>query len=213
MTQKIQQFWDKNAIRYDDSQRKSESIHRKILEKSYKYFDLQDHVLDFGCATGTLTIELAKKVKHIHGIDISPGMIGLAKKKKDASAIPSISFSPGTIFSKELTPASFDKIVSIAVIHLLEDKEDVIRRIHELLKPGGLFISVTPCFKDKMDFKNRLALTTTRLMQKLGLLPLHLNRFTFTDVGNLMIAHDFKIVESERMFDGMTICFAVAKKE
>lgn len=165
MNEKIKPFWDKNAMRYDDSERKSEAVNKEILAKTGKYLNANDKVLDFGCATGNKVIELSKKVKFIHGLDLSPEMISLANQKKDALNIHNISFSSGTIFNDEFKPDSFDKIVSFAVIHLLEDKEDVIKRIHELLKPGGLFISVIPCFKDKKAFSKGLEIKIYLLMK------------------------------------------------
>ena len=213
MIQNIQKFWDKNADRYDQGEQKSADVYKDILGRTNKYLDTEDNVLDFGCATGTKTIALAKSVRHIHGLDISPEMIRLANKKKEASNIQNVTFSSGTIFSQELEPASLDKIVSFAVIHLLEDKEEVIRRIHELLKPGGLFISVTACFKDKMTFKNRIGFISTLLMKKIGLIPLHLNMFKTSDVEHLMTAHHFKIMHAEKIFHGMSISFVAAEKE
>jgi ubiquinone/menaquinone biosynthesis C-methylase UbiE len=209
---KIEKFWDKNAPRYDESEKKSESVYQEIIERTTKYLSLNDHVLDFGCATGNKTIALAGKVRHIHGIDISPGMIGLANQKKAASKVPNVTFSSGTIFDEELQAASFDRIVSQAVVHLLEDKEAVIRRIYQLLKPGGLFISATPCFKDKMTFKKRIEVTLYVIMQRLGIFPLHLNMFTIRDVENIMTDQHFKIIEAEKIFHEISISYVVAQK-
>jgi 2-polyprenyl-3-methyl-5-hydroxy-6-metoxy-1,4-benzoquinol methylase len=39
--------------------------------------------------------------------------------------------------------------------NLLEDNQQVMQRITELLKPGGLFISTTPCLKEKLAFSNK----------------------------------------------------------
>jgi ubiquinone/menaquinone biosynthesis C-methylase UbiE len=212
MTQKIQKFWDKNAKRYDKSEQQSESVNQEIIAKTVKYLYPDDHVLDFGCATGTKAIELANKVRHIHGLDFSGEMIQIANKKKDELQIPNISFSRGTIFSNELEPVVFDKIVSYVVIHLLKDKEEVIRRIYELLKPGGLFISATACFKDKMAFKKSIEVKSYLLMQKLGIFPLHLNIFTTTDVEKLMTDQGFRIIEAERIFHEISISFVVAER-
>ncbi|KPK82756.1 MAG: hypothetical protein AMS27_14075 [Bacteroides sp. SM23_62_1] len=82
----------------------------------------------------------------------------------------------------------------------MEDNEKVFRRIHGLLKPGGLFISSTAFFKDKMAFKNSLECKALLLIKKLGLFPLHLNKFKTNDVENLMANQDFKIIEAEKYF-------------
>ena len=212
MTQKIQKFWDKQAKRYDGGEKQFEHVYEDIIAKTSKYLDLNDNVLDFGCATGTKTIALAVKVKHIHGLDISAEMINEAIQKKNGSKTSNISFSQGTIFKTDLEKASFDKIIAYGVIHLLEDYENVIRRIHELLKPGGLFISTTACMKDKMAIKTRLEVTTYLFMKRLGIFPLHLNMFMPTDVEKLIEDQNFQIVEAEKIFHGIPAIFVVARK-
>ena len=207
-----QQFWDKQAARYDDSEKQFEPAVKDIIAKTKEFLDADDTVLDFGCATGTKTIELANHISYIHGLDISTEMINEAVKKKNKTTIKNISFSQGTIFRSDLESASFDKIIAYSIIHLLEDSEKVIQRIYELLKPGGLLIAATPCIKDKMAFKNRLQFSAILFLKRLGLFPLYLNRFSSSDIEELIKSRNFSIVKSEKMFYGMTINFIVAKK-
>ena len=123
MTQKIQKFWDKQAKKYDRGEKQFEPVYKAIMAKTGKYLHLNDNALDYGCATGTKTMELAKKVHHIQGLDISAEMINEANKKKDESGLSNISFSQGTIFNTNLEKTSFDKIIAYGIIHLLEDQE------------------------------------------------------------------------------------------
>jgi len=210
---KTQIFWDKQAKKFDDSEKQFEPASRELIARTKEYLNANDNVLDFGCATGTKTLELADAIKHIHGLDISAEMISEATKKKNKANVRNVSFSQGTIFNDDLEKASFDKIIAYAIIHLMEESEKVIQRIHELLKPGGLFISATACFKDKMDIKTRLEFTTYRFMKPLGLFPLHLNMFKTSDVERLIYRQNFNIVKAEKLFfNGMTISFIVAEK-
>jgi len=212
MISKAEKFWDKQAKRFDYSERQSEPVYKEIIAKTRKHLNINDNVLDFGCATGTKTIELARGSKHIHGLDISTEMIRNAIKKKDEANIMNISFSKGTIFDDDFEKSSFDKIIAYAIIHLLEDSEKVIQRIHELLRPGGLFISTTACFKDKLAFKSRFEVTTYLFMKRLGISPLHLNMFMPADVEKLIEDQNFQIVEAEKIFHRITASFIVARK-
>jgi 2-polyprenyl-3-methyl-5-hydroxy-6-metoxy-1,4-benzoquinol methylase len=213
MMNKAQVFWDKQAKRFDDSQKKFEPAFQELIARTKEYLNANDNVLDFGCAAGTKTFELADWVKHIHGIDFSAEMICEATKKKNKVNVTNVSFSQGTIFNDDLEKASFDKIIAYSIIHLLKDSEKVIQRIHELLKPRGLLISETACFKDKMDFKTRLEFTTYRFMKRLGIFPLHLNMFKTSDVEQLINKQNFNIVKAEILFfNRMTISFIVAEK-
>ena len=213
MMNKAQIFWDKQAKRFDDSQKQFEPASKELIARTKEYLNANDNVLDFGCATGTKTFELADGVKHIHGLDFSAEMISEALKKKNEANITNVSFSQGTIFDDDLEKVPFDKIIAFSIIHLLEDSEKVIQRIHELLKPGGLFISETACFKDRMDFKTRLEFTISRFMKWLGIFPLHLNMFKTSDVEQLIKRQNFNIIKTEKLFfNGMTISFIVAER-
>jgi len=140
-------------------------------------------------------------------------MISEAINKKNKVNVTNVSFSQGTIFNNDLEKASFEKIIAYSIIHLLEDSEKVIQRIYELLKPGGLFISETACFRDKMDLKTRLEFTVYFIMKRLGIFPLHLNMFKTSDVEQLINRQNFRIVKAEKLFfNGMTISFIVAEK-
>ena len=213
MMNKAQIFWDKQAKRFDDSQKQFEPASKELIARTKEYLNANDNVLDFGCATGTKTLELADGIKHIHGLDFSAEMISAATKKKNKENVTNISFSQGTIFNNDLEKASFEKIIAYSIIHLLEDSEKVIQRIYELLKPGGLFISETACFRDKMDLKTRLEFTVYFIMKRLGIFPLHLNMFKTSDVEQLINRQNFSIVKAEKLFfNGMTISFIVAEK-
>jgi ubiquinone/menaquinone biosynthesis C-methylase UbiE len=213
MMNKAQKFWDKQAKRIDDNEKQFEPASRELIARAKKYLNANDNVLDFGCATGTKTLELADGIKHIHGLDISAEMISEATKKKNELNVTNVSFSQGSIYNDVLEKASFEKIIAYAIIHLLDDSEKEIQRIHELLKPGGLFISATACFKDKMDFKTRLVITSYRFMKRLGIFPLHLNMFNTYDMEQLINKQNFNIVKAEKLFfNGMTISFIVAEK-
>ena len=209
---KAQKFWDKQSKRYDSSEKQFDLVYQEIIAKTRKYLHANDTVLDYGCATGTKTLKLGDGIKHIHGLDYSAEMINEAIKKKNIAHADHVTFSKGTIFSDDLEKAFFEKVIAYGIIHLLEDVEKVIQRIHELLKPGGLFISTTACFKNKMTFRTRVSLSTYLFMKRIGAFPLHLNMFTTSDIEKLIRNQNFNIVKTEKMFNGMTISFIVAEK-
>lgn len=212
MITKAEKFWDKQAAAFKNSESQSDAINKDIIARIRKHLSINDNVLDFGCATGTKTIELAGGVKHIHGLDLSSEMIRYALIKKDDSITENVSFSKGTLSDDDFEKSSFDKIIAGAILHLLEDSEKVIRRIHELLKPGGLFISTTGCMKEKMVPGKRFEVTSILILKRLGIFPLHLNMYKATDVEKLISDQNFEIVESEKIFDKITASFIVARK-
>ena len=69
---KTEKFWDKVSNKFDKRSQKIDQTEIKTLENTKKYLNVNDIVLDYGCAIGTMAIEIADNVKKIHGIDISP---------------------------------------------------------------------------------------------------------------------------------------------
>lgn len=209
---KTQQFWDKQAKKYDYSEKQFDSVFKEIISKTKSYLNTSDTVLDYGCATGSKTIALADSAKQIHGLDFSIEMINDAIKRKNKAEISNVDFSQGTIFENIFENETFDTIIAYGIIHLLDDKENVIQKIHKLLKPGGIFISSTACLKEKMALKNRLEFSAYLLIKKLGIFPLHLNMLTTSETEHIICSNGFEIIKAEKLFCGITISFIIARK-
>ena len=83
MIDETQIFWNKQTKKYDYNERQFEPVFKEVISKTKEYLSTSDEVMDFGCATGTKTLELAGATKQILGIDISDEMIREATKKKN----------------------------------------------------------------------------------------------------------------------------------
>lgn len=212
MISKVQKFWDKQAKGYDYSERQFDPVFKKIILQTKNYLTTNDKVLDFGCATGTKTIELADSVKEILGVDISTEMINEANKKILKNDSKNIRFTQADISDDKFEKESFDKIITYGVLHLLENNDSILQRIHELLKPNGLLIASTACLKGKMALKNKLEFNAYLLIKKLRIFPLHLNMYMPVDVENMILLQGFEIIKAETIFHGITISFLIAKK-
>jgi 2-polyprenyl-3-methyl-5-hydroxy-6-metoxy-1,4-benzoquinol methylase len=71
-------------------------------------------------------------------------MVDIAKRKADEREINNVTFTKTSIFDKEFKEDFFDAILAFNILHCLESVEEAINRVKCLLKPNGLFISVTP---------------------------------------------------------------------
>lgn len=103
-------------------------------------------VLDIGCGTGTLTIEiarlLAKRGGRVNGIDAASKMIDVASRK--ALGLSNVRFDTATAETLPFPDASFDQILSTFFFHHI-DLELKVRALDEafrVLKPGGIFIII-----------------------------------------------------------------------
>lgn len=203
---KSEKFWDKSANGYDKEEMKDEDVRIKILERTKRYLKKKDSVLDYGCATGILANEIADNVEMVYGMDISSKMIQIAQNKASELNIQNVSYSHTTIFDENYKEGTFDVILGVYVLHLLEDMPKVLGRIHKLLKPGGLFISVTPCL-GKRTFTG----ISLSLLSKIGLIP-SLKTYSVAELEDSITNKEFKILESQCLQKRGQQYFIVAKK-
>ena len=206
-------FWDKASKNYDKTEERFEFIHRKSRENTKKYLKVDDIVLDYGCGTGTTSCELANYVKEIHALDISSKMIEIAKEKAEDSNVENVNFIQTDIFDKSYQNESFDIILAFNMLHTISNPQDVIQRIYKLLKPEGLFISITPCLRDKMSFLVHLQIRLVQILCKIGLIPIPIRRLKSIELDELLNNGNFQTIESEKIYKGASSYFIVAKKK
>jgi len=209
---KSKEFWDRASKNYDKTEERFEYIHSKSRENAKKYLNGSNIVLDYGCGTGTASCEIANRVKEIHAIDISSKMIEIAKRKAVASKVENINFVQTDIFDKRYKKESFDVILAFNMLHTVADPQVVMRRVYELLKPEGLFISVTPCLREKMAFLVDIQIQLVRILCKIGVIPIPIRRLKSSELDDLLVNGDFQTIDTEKLYKGASSYFVVAKK-
>ena len=123
------------AITKDESKFRKEIIDLAKLKGNEK-------ILDVGCGTGTLCLEIAKKHSgKINGIDISPNMIKKARKKAEKIKIK---FQIGCGTELPFKANSYNVVFSTLVTHLMTDgeKDKTIKEIKRVLKKNGRYVSI-----------------------------------------------------------------------
>jgi 2-polyprenyl-3-methyl-5-hydroxy-6-metoxy-1,4-benzoquinol methylase len=203
---KAEKFWDRAANTYDQEEKKDLPTYQKIIEKTRMYLKTNDTVLDFGCGTGLVSNKIAGNVKFVHAIDISSKMVAIAKEKAAGRKIENIDYAHSTLFDEQLRKGSFDVILAFYILHLVEDSQKVMQRLNELLRPGGLLISATPCMGEK-PILNRLF----SVAGKLGIIPT-INPFRSSEFVISIENEDFDIIENECLQRNSPQYFIVAKK-
>lgn len=148
-------------------------------------------VLEIGCGTGSTAIILAPNVKRIHAIDISSKMIEIARAKAQANNIGNISFQQSPVEELNNDAGTVDVVIGFSLLHLLENKENVVAAIYKLLKPGGLFITSTVCIDSSMRFLKLFA----PIGKLLGLMP-PVKFFTTQELKDCMQTAGFDIEQS-----------------
>ncbi len=201
-------FWDKHAEGYAKRPVSDKAAYQKKLEITRDYFRPDMEVLEFGCGTGSTAIAHAPYVKHILATDISAKMLEIARGKAEAGGVKNVTFSQTAIDDFNPDPESFNAVMGHSILHLVEDCDAVISKVHKMLKPGGLFISSTVCLGDSMKWSwFRFVAPLGRLV---GLMPLVRVLSTKNLVDSLTGA-GFEIDHQWKPEKGIAV-FIVAKK-
>ena len=97
-------------------------------------------VLDLGCGTGTLTLQLKQHqpAAEVFGLDGDPHILEIAREKSAAAGV-NIQWKEGLAFEMPYPSNYFERVVSCLMIHHLTkaDKVRAFREVHRVLKQGG----------------------------------------------------------------------------
>lgn len=161
-------FWNWMARRYARQPIADEAAYRRKLETTRSYLRPTMDVLEFGCGTGSTALYHAPHVARMDAIDYSAKMIEIARDKAKAQHIENVTFTVATIEDWQAEDHSYDAILGLSILHLLEDKEAVLRKVCRLLKSGGVFVSSTACLTGMSGIAKKLIPVGSAL----GILPL-----------------------------------------
>lgn len=100
-------------------------------------------VLEYGCATGDISIALAPTTAEVHGIDISGVAIEHAKRDAASAGLTNSHFYAMNAEAMEFEDDTFDLVFGSGIIHHL-DTEKSYREIRRVLKPKGVAVFKEP---------------------------------------------------------------------
>nr|WP_296076237.1 class I SAM-dependent methyltransferase [uncultured Actinoplanes sp.] len=94
-------------------------------------------VADVGCGPGRLTAYMGSLGLDVLGIDLSPGMIDVARREH-----PGLRFEVGSMTRLELADASLAGVLAwFSLIHVPDDEVPaVLREFRRVLRPGGVVL-------------------------------------------------------------------------
>lgn len=98
-----------------------------------------DLALDGGCGSGDLSLGLTQYARHVVGVDISPSMIALAKKRQAEQNRNNVNFVVADLENLPLGEETFDFVVSLETLHHTR-LEVVLPGLRRLVKPGGRMV-------------------------------------------------------------------------
>lgn len=94
-------------------------------------------VLDFGCGTGLLTLQLQPVVYSITGVDSSRGMIDVLKAKIDKQNLPNIKTQYLDTEKGDILKGTYHLIVSGMTLHHIKEIRPLLDQFYRILMPSG----------------------------------------------------------------------------
>jgi DNA gyrase subunit B len=107
----------------------------ELLARHAAMYDLPQgaRLLDVCCGSGVVGHAFGERVAEKTGLDITPEMVELARRRLDKVV-------QGTVYDIPFPEASFDIVCTREVLHLLPNPGKPVSEIFRVLKPGGQFV-------------------------------------------------------------------------
>ena len=204
-------FWDSVAKPYAEKPVGNPEAYNKKVDELKKIVKPDDEVLEIGCGTGSLAIELAPHVAHIHAVDISSDMIAIARQKASDAGIENITFYDEPVEKiEDFEPGQFDVVTAFNIRHLVPDRHATLNSLSSLLKPGGAFVSTTACLGELWYVPFGIILPIVRWF---GKAPPQIAIMKASELQDDMRAAGFTDVKRLQVGNGAMAAFILAERE
>jgi ubiquinone/menaquinone biosynthesis C-methylase UbiE len=111
-----------------------------------EYVGDSDRILDLGCGAGRTSVALAELGLEVVGVDLSEAMVEAARDQASLAAVE-IEFHVMDATALTFADASFDAVLfsynGLELVPGLAGKEQVLRQVRRVLRPGGVFLFTT----------------------------------------------------------------------
>ena len=136
---KHQNFWDKNAGRYDRFMRKDAAAYEQLYEL-LRHVVRTKTVLELATGTGLIAKNIVNSAGHIEATDASAEMIAQAKRNNHSAKLH---FSVQDMFHLPYADGSFDVVIVANALHIVPEPEKALREIRRVLRDGGVLVAPT----------------------------------------------------------------------
>ena len=200
------EFWNRIARKYAKHRISNIPAYEQTLDHVRRHLRTEDEVLEVGGGPGSTAILLAPSVSRYTGTDSAEEMIAIAQEKLIADPIAGLEFMVAKADLESVAAESKDVVLAFNLYHLVPDLDAAISAAHRVLKPGGLFITKTPCL-GKMWYLRPLI----KVMQLVGKAP-PVTFFTNATLENAITGAGFDILETAYYAANTNNRFIVARK-
>ncbi|WP_424357528.1 class I SAM-dependent DNA methyltransferase [Methanocella sp. MCL-LM] len=130
--------FNKAAARWDEEPRRVKlagDVARAITEEIKLTADMD--ILDFGCGTGLLSLNLLPEVRSVTAVDSAQGMLSVLKSKIEALELSNVRTMHLDIDKGDRLEGRFNLVTSSMTLHHIKDIKPLLGQFYNILTPGG----------------------------------------------------------------------------
>jgi SAM-dependent methyltransferase len=102
------------------------------------YVSKNTHLIDVGCGSGELSIDLAASVRWLTGVDCDEAEVQAAQRAADASGTLNVDFVLGDAYGLAARDSQADAVFAHSLLEALDRPGAALQEMQRVLRPGGL---------------------------------------------------------------------------
>ncbi|HTZ86386.1 MAG TPA: ubiquinone/menaquinone biosynthesis methyltransferase [Solirubrobacteraceae bacterium] len=182
--EQVNGMFDRLAARYDLlNSLMTARLHHRWRERAADRVELVpgERVLDVGCGTGDLTLEIAGRVPgtELIGCDFSEPMLGRAREKSARRGTRSVRFEHADALRLPYADASFDAVTTGFALRNLADTDRGLAELARVVRPGGRVVVLDFTRPRRQPFSAFYSIWLDRIVPVLGALAKDPGAYTY----------------------------------
>jgi ubiquinone/menaquinone biosynthesis C-methylase UbiE len=101
------------------------------------------HLLDVGCGSGELSLDLAASVEQVTGVDVEEQEIEAARRAATQAGVTNADFEVGDAYSLDLPSDHVDAVLAHSLLEALDRPSAAVTEMKRVLRPGGVMAAAS----------------------------------------------------------------------
>jgi ubiquinone/menaquinone biosynthesis C-methylase UbiE len=97
----------------------------------------EERWLEAACGPGIIARHLAPLVREVHGVDLTPAMVDVARREAAAAGAQNASFTVGDATALDMADGSLDGAIARFTIHHVPVPQRLVSELARVVRPGG----------------------------------------------------------------------------